>query len=296
MVSQSWMLPEVLHASEAAENVDLEFSQGHWRLPSASLWWHCIGSLGRHLASTPGVLLLAYQCMSVVLQVIAFYTRCSRTNNHTVREAACTCIAELASKIDPDAVRPHVAAMLRTLITCLRDDSWPVCCHPRNFACLMAPPPYIQCCTKVLARNWFIPSWLQETIFGRHQVCWDGQHLSIAVKRIGCWSCYSLCTAFGQRIPDCKQRDLCGKTRPAVGENVFAVRRQVRDRALLAAGRCALAFPAECSPFLTDLYRLWMAHLDDNIYSVREDAAVALGDAVRVYRQEALDKLLPWLR
>ncbi len=62
------------------------------------------------------------------------YTRCARTNNHTVREAACTCIAELASKIDPDAVRPHLPAMLRTLITCLRDDSWPVRHRPQlNF-------------------------------------------------------------------------------------------------------------------------------------------------------------------
>ncbi len=77
---------------------------------------------------------------------------------------------------------------------------------------------------------------------------------------------------------------------------MLTVLRQVRDRALLAAGSCALAFPAECTPFLPDLYRLWMASLDDNIYSVREDAAVALGDAVRAYKQEALHKLLPWLR
>ena len=60
------------------------------------------------------------------VQVLEHYVRCSRTNNHTTREAACTCIAELASKIDAEAVRPHVPIMLRTLITCLRDDSWPV--------------------------------------------------------------------------------------------------------------------------------------------------------------------------
>jgi len=61
-----------------------------------------------------------------VKQVLEHYVRCSRTNNHTVREAACTCLAELAAKIDAEAVRPHVPIMLRTLITCLRDDSWPV--------------------------------------------------------------------------------------------------------------------------------------------------------------------------
>lgn len=78
----------------------------------------------------PNCIIIIPETLIVVLQVIEYYTRCSRTNNHTVREAACTCIAELASKIDPDAVRPHVPAMLRTLITCLRDDSWPVCHHP----------------------------------------------------------------------------------------------------------------------------------------------------------------------
>ena len=30
---------------------------------------------------------------------------------------------------------------------------------------------------------------------------------------------------------------------------------------------------------LEELYTLWFAHLEDNIYSVREDSAVALGDA-----------------
>lgn len=70
---------------------------------------------------------------------------------------------------------------------------------------------------------------------------------------------------------------------------------QVRDRALLASGKCAASFPEECRGSLPDLYGLWISHLDDNIYSVREDAAVALGDAVRAYDQEALDRVLPVL-
>ncbi len=69
--------------------------------------------------------------------------RCARTNNHTVREAACACIAELAAKIGADAVAPHVPAMLRTLLTCLRDDSWPVSfplpCHTLR--------PWLQACS-----------------------------------------------------------------------------------------------------------------------------------------------------
>ncbi|KAK9917751.1 hypothetical protein WJX75_007815 [Coccomyxa subellipsoidea] len=169
------LLPHLcFNRHDVAEGV-ASYSQESWRL--------VMGSEGRAWVA---------KCMP---QVMEFYSRCARTNNHTVREAACTCISELASKIDPDAVRPHVPAMLRTLITCLRDDSWPV-----------------------------------------------------------------------------------------------------RDRALLAAGQCTVAFPAECADALPELYRLLMSHLDDNIYSVREDAAIALGDVVRAYRQDALDRLLPWLR
>ena len=72
--------------------------------------------------------------------------------------------------------------------------------------------------------------------------------------------------------------------------------KQVRDAALLASARCALAFPEEVRPQLPDLYRLWLGHLDDNIPSVRADAAAALGIVVRAYGQAALDELLPVLR
>lgn len=77
--------------------------------------------------------------LSFFMQVLDYYVRCSKTNNHTVREAACTCIAELAAKIEPEAVRPHLPLMLRTLLTCLRDDSWPVitrrCSSPITSVC-----------------------------------------------------------------------------------------------------------------------------------------------------------------
>ena len=56
---------------------------------------------------------------------------------------------------------------------------------------------------------------------------------------------------------------------------------QVRDAACLACGRCVTAFPLESrgGGVLSELYRLWFAHLQDNIASVREDSAVALGNA-----------------
>ncbi|KAK9826799.1 hypothetical protein WJX81_002074 [Elliptochloris bilobata] len=59
-------------------------------------------------------------------QVLDYYGRCARTNNHTVREAACACVGELAAKVPPGTVAPQVPRMLRLLVTCLRDDSWPV--------------------------------------------------------------------------------------------------------------------------------------------------------------------------
>lgn len=82
--------------------------------------------------------------------------RCARTNNHTVREAACACIAELAAKIGADAVAPHASAMLRTLLSCLRDDSWPVGFLTLSSCFALPHPPDILCClasTALLASN-----------------------------------------------------------------------------------------------------------------------------------------------
>ena len=56
------------------------------------------------------------------------------------------------------------------------------------------------------------------------------------------------------------------------------------------------ALPQASRPFLADLWPLWIAHLDDNIPSVREDAAIALGDAAAALQQEALAIILPHLR
>ncbi|GMH32577.1 hypothetical protein BSKO_00411 [Bryopsis sp. KO-2023] len=70
----------------------------------------------------------------------------------------------------------------------------------------------------------------------------------------------------------------------------------VRDAACQACGRCVLAFPEESRPVMDELYGLWFAHLWDNIGSVREDSAVALGNVIRAYREEALERILPVLR
>lgn len=57
---------------------------------------------------------------------VAYYRTATCSDNHAVREAACACIAELASKLDPAAVKSHVHSLLDTLLACFRDDSWPV--------------------------------------------------------------------------------------------------------------------------------------------------------------------------
>ena len=70
----------------------------------------------------------------------------------------------------------------------------------------------------------------------------------------------------------------------------------MRDAALLASGKTAGSFPEKCRAALPELCKLWTGHLDDNIPSVRADAAAALGDALQAYRQELLQQLLPLIR
>ena len=69
-----------------------------------------------------------------LLDVVQYYTACTKADNHAVREAACQCIAELASKLDKNVVSPHVEVLLDTLLECFEDDSWPV----RDMACVAA--------------------------------------------------------------------------------------------------------------------------------------------------------------
>ena len=71
---------------------------------------------------------------------------------------------------------------------------------------------------------------------------------------------------------------------------------QVRDGACLATASCALAYPEECRPWLEVLFPLWKRQLDDNVWSVRAHAAMALADVVRAYHQPALDVVVPCLR
>lgn len=59
-------------------------------------------------------------------QVVDFYCESAQAGCHAVREAACSCMAELATKLQLDTVRPYVQRLLTTLLVCFNDDSWPV--------------------------------------------------------------------------------------------------------------------------------------------------------------------------
>ncbi len=68
-------------------------------------------------------------------EVFGYYSSCAEADNHAVREAACHCVAELATKLDrgPDSrLRSKSDELLSVLLRCFSDDSWPV----RDAACL----------------------------------------------------------------------------------------------------------------------------------------------------------------
>eukprot|EP00742_Colponemidia_sp_Colp-10_P009646 GILJ01010538.1.p1 GENE.GILJ01010538.1~~GILJ01010538.1.p1 ORF type:complete len:683 (-),score=79.23 GILJ01010538.1:72-2120(-) len=70
----------------------------------------------------------------------------------------------------------------------------------------------------------------------------------------------------------------------------------VRDAACTACGAFVTSFAAECRPVLGRWYDLWFAHLSDNVPSVREHSAIALGNVVRIYKEEAWEVVLRELR
>jgi len=72
-----------------------------------------------------------------IAPVVRYYVKMCDADNHVVREAACQAVAELAVKIGRDeehseALQPHVAILLQSLLMCFHDESWPV----RDEACL----------------------------------------------------------------------------------------------------------------------------------------------------------------
>lgn len=90
------------------------------RIYSQETWRQVTGTAGKDLVE------------KYVSYTVDYYTLATESDNHAVREAACACIAELAAKINPQAICPYVERLLNTLLVCFQDDSWPV----RDAACL----------------------------------------------------------------------------------------------------------------------------------------------------------------
>lgn len=89
------------------------------RVMSQSTWTNIISTDGR-----------AYLVESLD-EVISFNESQCAADNHAVREAACQCFGEVASKLPKEAVEKHVVRIIAALVDCFKDESWPV----RDHAC-----------------------------------------------------------------------------------------------------------------------------------------------------------------
>ncbi|XP_075223588.1 uncharacterized protein LOC142325568 [Lycorma delicatula] len=90
------------------------------RIYSQETWRQVTGERGKELVQ------------KYIEAFVNYYQEATLSDNHAVREAACSCIAELATKVDSKFVKPYVCSLLSTLHTCFKDDSWAV----RDAACL----------------------------------------------------------------------------------------------------------------------------------------------------------------
>ncbi|CAM9399116.1 unnamed protein product [Laminaria digitata] len=106
------LLPRMcLNRYYLADGVKL-FSQETWRM--------FMGEEGREMVGKYAQDVTDYYCMA------------SELDNHCVRESACHSIAEMAEKVAPQYLAPHVDRLLKALLVCFFDESWPV----RDAACV----------------------------------------------------------------------------------------------------------------------------------------------------------------
>ncbi|XP_065347238.1 uncharacterized protein LOC135944318 [Cloeon dipterum] len=90
------------------------------RIYSQETWRQVTGAMGKDLVT---------QNMT---HVVDFYCKSAIADCHSMREAACSCISEVATKIPAEAVRPFVPRLLDALLVGFNDDNWLV----RDAACL----------------------------------------------------------------------------------------------------------------------------------------------------------------
>jgi len=89
------------------------------KMYSLETWKQVMGDQGRNLV------------VKYIDTIVAYYISQIDADNFGVREAACHCMGELATRISPEAVRSHVDSMLQALSAAFIDTSWPV----RSEAC-----------------------------------------------------------------------------------------------------------------------------------------------------------------
>jgi hypothetical protein len=62
----------------------------------------------------------------VAPETVTYYVEQASSSNYAVREAACHCMGELATKVESVAVAPEVGRMLGALVGAMGDVNWPV--------------------------------------------------------------------------------------------------------------------------------------------------------------------------
>lgn len=73
----------------------------------------------------------------------------------------------------------------------------------------------------------------------------------------------------------------------------------VRDSACIACGSFVAVFPSESQESFEELCSLWIAHLSDNIFSVRHNSALALAtvyEGAEIYRATLLERLSAYIK
>jgi len=70
----------------------------------------------------------------------------------------------------------------------------------------------------------------------------------------------------------------------------------VRDQACTACGTFAKSYPEICRLELPILWERWSSQLTDQIWSVREGAAIALGDAMCAFGEEFQEKVIQYVK
>lgn len=69
-----------------------------------------------------------------------------------------------------------------------------------------------------------------------------------------------------------------------------------RDAAAAGSAALAASYPDAAAPRLPELWRLWLDHLGDNVPSVRETAAAAVGKVAAATKEESRGRVADWLR